>query len=94
MQLASGTNWTYEASLGMELVYKQMPGTYCTSAFLRYSLHLQYVHFQLFALNPVREMPSPSLGDLPDPGMELMSSALAGGFFTAEPPEKPSFNPS
>ena len=26
--------------------------------------------------------------DLPDPGVELTSPALAGGFFTAEPPEK------
>ena len=35
-------------------------------------------------------MPSP--GDLPDPGIESrspMSPALAGGFFTDEPPEKP-----
>ena len=34
-------------------------------------------------------MPFPSLGDLPDPGIEPMSSALAGGFFTTEPPGKP-----
>ena len=27
-------------------------------------------------------LPFPSLGDLPDPGMEPMSPALAGGFFT------------
>ena len=26
--------------------------------------------------------------DLPDPGVELTSPALAGGFFTAEPPGK------
>ena len=25
-------------------------------------------------------------GDLPDPGINLTSPALAGGFFTAEPP--------
>ena len=31
----------------------------------------------------------PSPGDLPDPGMEPESSALAGGFFTTEPPGKP-----
>ena len=30
-------------------------------------------------------LPFPSLGDLPDPGIEPMSPALAGGFFTAEP---------
>ena len=31
----------------------------------------------------------PSPGELLDPGMELRSPALAGGFFTAEPPRKP-----
>ena len=37
-------------------------------------------------------LPSPSPGDLPDPGIEpasLESPALAGGFFTPEPPRKP-----
>ena len=37
-------------------------------------------------------MPCPSAGDLPDPGSELrspVSPALAGGFFTIEPPGKP-----
>ena len=28
-------------------------------------------------------------GGLPSPGIELVSPALAGGFFTAEPPGKP-----
>ena len=28
-------------------------------------------------------------GGLPDPGIELVSSALAGGFFITEPPRKP-----
>ena len=36
-------------------------------------------------------MPFPSPGDLPDPGMELASPALAGGFFTTEPPGKPPY---
>ena len=31
----------------------------------------------------------PSAGDLPDPGVEHTSSALAGGFLTTEPPETP-----
>ena len=35
-------------------------------------------------------LPFPSPGVLPDPGIELTSPALAGGFFTTEPPEKPS----
>ena len=32
----------------------------------------------------------PPLGDPPNPGMEPMSPALAGRFFTTEPPGKPS----
>ena len=35
------------------------------------------------------ELPFPSLGDLPDSGIEPTSPASAGGFFTAEPPGKP-----
>ena len=33
-------------------------------------------------------MPVPPPGDLPDPGIELASPALAGGFFTTEPAGK------
>ena len=35
-------------------------------------------------------LPLPSPGDLPDPGIELVSPALVGRFFTTEPPGKPS----
>ena len=34
-------------------------------------------------------LPFPSLGDLPDPGIEPASPAMTGGFFTNEPPGKP-----
>ena len=34
-------------------------------------------------------LPCPSPGDFPDPGVEPASPALAGKFFTAEPPGKP-----
>ena len=34
-------------------------------------------------------VPLPSPGDLPEPGTEPASAALAGGFFTSEPPGKP-----
>jgi len=34
-------------------------------------------------------LPFPSLEDLPDPGTEPASPALAGRFFTTEPPGKP-----
>ena len=33
-------------------------------------------------------LPFPLAGDLPNPGIELTSPALAGGFFTSEPPGK------
>ena len=33
-----------------------------------------------------RGLPFPSPGDLPNPRMEPASPALAGGFFTTEPP--------
>ena len=33
-------------------------------------------------------LPFPSPGDLPDPRIEPVSPALAGGFFTTEPPGK------
>ena len=34
-------------------------------------------------------LPFPSPGDLPNPEMKPASPALAGGFFTTEPPGKP-----
>ena len=34
-------------------------------------------------------LPVPSPGDLPNPGIEPTSPALAGGVFTAEPPGRP-----
>ena len=37
-----------------------------------------------------RGLPFPPLGDLPNQGIELTSPALAGKFFTAEPPGKSS----
>ena len=34
-------------------------------------------------------LPFPTQGDLPDPGIKPTSLALAGSFFTTEPPGKP-----
>ena len=36
-------------------------------------------------------LPFPSPWDLPDPGIEPMSPALAGGFLITEPPVKPPY---
>ena len=36
-------------------------------------------------------LPFPTPGDLPNTGIEPVSPALAGGFFTTEPPGKPTF---
>ena len=38
------------------------------------------------------ELPFPSPGDLPNPGIEPGSPALSGSFFTTEPPGKPKGN--
>ena len=38
-------------------------------------------------------LPFPSPGDLPNPRIEPVSLALAGGFFTTEPPGKPFLYP-
>ena len=38
------------------------------------------------------ELPFPSPGDLPSSGIEPVSPALAGGFFTTEPTAKPHIN--
>ena len=38
-------------------------------------------------------LPFPSPADLPDPGIEPVSPALAGGFFMAEPQGKSIFTP-
>ena len=35
------------------------------------------------------DLPFPSPGDVPDPWIKLVSPALAGRFFTTEPPGKP-----
>ena len=37
-------------------------------------------------------LPFPAPGDLPDPGIEPVSPALAGGLFTTEPPGKTIFS--
>ena len=39
------------------------------------------------------ELPFSSTGDLPDPGIEPALTALAGGFFTTEPPIGGKSNP-
>ena len=42
-----------------------------------------------FSQARILELPFLSPGALPHPGMEPVSPALAGGFFTIEPPGKP-----
>ena len=39
--------------------------------------------------SPEHGVPFPPPGDLPNPGMEPASPAVAGGFLTTEPPGKP-----
>ena len=46
-----------------------------------------FVH-GIFQARILKRLPFPSPGDLPKPGFEPKSPALAGGFFTIEPPGK------
>jgi len=39
----------------------------------------------------LKRLPFPPSGNLPNPGIELTSPAMAGGFFTTEPSGKPSW---
>ena len=50
---------------------------------LGYSVH------GIFQQEYCSELPFPSPGELPDPGIGPASPALAGGFFSTEPPGKP-----
>ena len=45
--------------------------------------------FMEFPRQEYSDLPFPPPGDLPDPEIEPVSPALAGGFFTAEPSENP-----
>ena len=59
------------------------------------SLPASSVHGNFFRQEYWNGLPCPAPGDLPDPGTEPMSPAspaLAGGFFTIEPPRKPHFH--
>ena len=56
--------------------------------------HLDCGHQALLSMRFPRQeywngFPLPSPGDLPNPGSKSASPALAGGFFTSEPPGKP-----
>ena len=88
---------------GMGRVDKSLV-SYLLILFLTFVIVVQLLsHVQLFAAPwtvtphaplsmgfPRSGLPFPSLGDLPNPGTEPRSSALAGRFFTTEPPGKPS----
>ena len=53
-----------------------------------HSRHVHLVH-GISGAGILEWVPSPPPGDLPDPGTGPESPALAGGFFTTEPPGKP-----
>ena len=54
-----------------------------------YVAHQAPLSMELFRQEYWTVFPFPSPGDLPNPGVEFMSPALAGGFFATEPPGKP-----
>ena len=56
---------------------------------MEYSLLAFFVHEIFQAKTGWSRLSFPSLGNLPDPGIEPASLALAGGFFTTVPPGRP-----
>ena len=48
--------------------------------------HQTPLFMEFFKQEHWKGLPFPPPGDPPDPGIKLVSPALAGGFFTAEPP--------
>ena len=75
-----------------EVLVAQLCPTLCLP--MDYSLPGSSVHGVLQA-RILEWLPFPSPGDLLNPGIKpvsLASPALAGGFFTTEPPGKPIFN--
>ena len=50
--------------------------------------HQAPLYIEFFRQEDCSGLPFPSPGDLPDPGIKPMSPALAGRFFTTEPPGK------
>ena len=63
----------------------------CRSCF--YIFEINYLSVASFAIifpySEESRLPLPSPGNLPDAGLELASSALAGRFLTTESPDKP-----
>ena len=60
--------------------------------FPKYQFHARYYSGSLPWISQARILDKfafPSPGDLPDPGIELVSPALTGEFLTTEPPGKP-----
>ena len=51
--------------------------------------HQTPLFMEFFKQEHWKGLPFPPPGDLPDPGIKLVSPALAGSFFTTEPPGKP-----
>ena len=66
------------------LVTKSCPTLFVTPWAHRASLSMGFPRQEYWS-----GLPFPSPGDLPDPRTEPASPALAGGFFTSEPPGKP-----
>ena len=54
-----------------------------------FDLHFSVTNIEHFFMCLLESVPFPSPGDLPNPEIKPTSPALAGGFFTTEPPGKP-----
>ena len=63
--------------------------THCVSATLWTVAHQAPLSMGLSRQEYWSGLPFPPPRDLPDPGIDPASAALAGGFFTTKPPGKP-----
>ena len=67
-----------------------VPKSYLTLLWLPWTVAHQTPLFMGFPRQKYRSgLPFPSPGDLPNPGIKLVSPTLTGRFFTTEPPGKP-----
>ena len=65
---------------------------YCVQLFAMPSTAARQAPWGFFRQEYSSGLPFPSLGDLPGPEIKLIPSALSGGFFTTDPPGRPSFH--
>ena len=81
--------WWFLNKLTTELSYDPAPVYMLTLALLWTVAHQAPLSMGFSRQEYLSGLPFPPPRDLPNPGIEPMSPALVGEFFTTEPPRKP-----